>query len=152
MRPAMSVISSSSLNSVQSTTNSSPPRRAAVSECREKRESRRESVQKGKSVHETGHRIVQHLVRQSVLRLDLRSDITSNPERADNLSTLIAKRHLAGRRPGIGSVDKRLALEFPHDRFTVTNDLALILKGCCGVFLAVEVEVRFTDQFVQCVT
>ena len=102
-------------------------------------------VHQGGPVRETGHRVVQDLISESLLRLDLRRDIAGDPERADDLAALIAKRHLCGRDPGTGSVLECLLLQLPHDRLACVDDLLLVRKGGSSVFLAEEVEVRLPD-------
>ena len=106
-------------------------------------------VHQGGPVRETGHRVVQDLVSESLLRLDLRRDIAGDPERADDLAALIAKRHLCGRDPGTGSVLECLLLQLPHDRLACADDLLLVRKSGSSVFLAEKVEVSLPDYLFQ---
>src|ERR1039458_7245413 len=193
MRSPMRPTSSSSRRSPHSTTNSSPPRRATVSACRDRSESLRPTsastwspascpnesliflkwskstnrtarrpgcrskrckslgkpVHQGGPVREPGHRVVQDLVSESLLRLDLCRHVAGNAERADDLAALVAKRHLRGRNPGTGSVVECLPLQLPHNRLAGADDLLLVLKSSSSVFLAEEVEVSLPDDLLQ---
>src|ERR1017187_7749006 len=149
MRSPMRPTSSSSRRFPHSTTSSSPPRRATVSALRERSESLRQPVHQGGPVREPGHRVVQDLVSESLLRLDLCRHVAGNAERADDLAALIAKRHLCRRDPGTGSAVECLPLQLPHHRLTGADDLLLVLKSSGSVFLAEEVEVSLPDYLLH---
>ena len=106
-------------------------------------------VHEGDPVRQTGHRVVEDLVGQSVLGRDLRRHVTGDAEGADDLAAVVAKRHLRGRDPGVGSVGEGLPLQLAHDRLAGADDLLLVLEGGCGVFLAEEVEVGLPDYLLQ---
>ena len=106
-------------------------------------------VHQGGPVREPGHRVVQDLVSESLLRLDLCRHVAGNAERADDLAALVAKRHLCRRNPGTGSVVECLPLQLPHNRLAGADDLLLVLKSSSSVFLAEEVEVSLPDDLLQ---
>ena len=102
-------------------------------------------VHQGDPVRQSGHRVVQDLVGQSLLRLDLGRHIAGDAECPDDLAAFISKRHLGGRDPGIDSVVISLPLQLPHDRLAGADDPLLVVKGSSSMFLAEEVEVSLPD-------
>jgi hypothetical protein len=92
---------------------------------------------------------MEDLVGQSVLGVDLRRHVARDPEGADYLALLVAKRALCGRDPGTGPVAERLLLQLSDHRLACADDPLLVSEGDSGVFLGEEVEVRFPDDLLQ---
>ena len=89
------------------------------------------------------------LVGERGLGLDLGRDIPRDPERADYLPELVAKRHLACRDPGVGRVGEGLSLELADDRLAGRDDALFILESRTGMLMAEEVEIGLPDDLLR---
>jgi hypothetical protein len=75
-------------------------------------------------------------------------DVLGEAEGADDLAALVAQRHLAGEDPHDFALLPDFAFDFADDGFTGADDFLLVLEGRPGVFLGVEIEIGFADQFL----
>ena len=106
-------------------------------------------VHQGGPVGEARHRVVQGLVGQGVLRVDLRGDVTGDPERAHYQPPVVKQRHLGGRHPCTIPAVEAFPLQLGHDRLAGADYVLLVLEGDRGVPLAEDVEVRLADHLLN---